>query len=102
MNKKQSRGSKYVLFERKLMRKILSLVLVAICAVILLRELIRGRFGNTVVGFLTGLFRLDYDDALYIYELIFRDNLNRDHCRSNHHRNHSGIPVFHPLDDRIF
>lgn len=41
MNKKQSRGSKYVLFERKLMRKILSLVLVAICAVILLRELIR-------------------------------------------------------------
>ena len=61
MNKKQSRGSKYVLFERKLMRKILSLVLVAICAVILLRELIRGRFGNTVVGFLTGLFRLDYD-----------------------------------------
>ena len=58
------------------MRKILSLVLVAICAVILLRELIRGRFGNTVVGFLTGLFRLDYDDALYIYELIFRDNLN--------------------------
>ena len=39
MNRKQSRGSKYVLFERKLMRKILSLVLVAICAVILLREL---------------------------------------------------------------
>ena len=75
MNKKQSRGSKYVLFERKLMRKILSLVFVSICAVFLLRELIRGRFGDTVVGFLTGLFHLDYDDALYIYEITFRNNL---------------------------
>jgi len=75
LNKKKSRGSKYVLFERKLMRKILSLVFVSICAVFLLRELIRGRFGDTVVGFLTGLFHLDYDDALYIYEITFRNNL---------------------------
>ena len=75
---KDSRKSKnhYVLFERKMMRKILSLVLAAIGAVFLLRELIRGRFGNTVVGFLTGLFHLDYDDALYIYEVTFRNNLD--------------------------
>ena len=59
-----------------MMRKILSLVLAAIGAVFLLRELIRGRFGNTVVGFLTGLFHLDYDDALYIYEVTFRNNLD--------------------------
>lgn len=57
-------------------RKMLSLVLIAIGAVFLLRELIRGRFGDAVVAFLTGVFRLDYSDALYIYEAIFRQNLD--------------------------
>ena len=80
------------------MRKILSLVFVSICAVFLLRELIRGRFGDTVVGFLTGLFHLDYDDAHYNYEITFRNHSGRRH----HHCYHRGIPLFHPLDDRIF
>ena len=65
-----------MLFERKMTRKMLSLVLIAIGAVFLLRELIRGRFGDAVVAFLTGVFRLDYSDALYIYEAIFRQNLD--------------------------
>ena len=70
------RKSSYVLFERKMTRKMLSLVLIAIGAVFLLRELIRGRFGDAVVAFLTGVFRLDYSDALYIYEATFRDHLD--------------------------
>ena len=57
-------------------RKMLSLVLIAIGAVFLLRELIRGRFGDAVVAFLTGVFHLDYSDALYIYEATFRDHLD--------------------------
>ena len=65
-----------MLFERKMTRKMLSLVLIAIGAVFLLRELIRGRFGDAVVAFLTGVFRLDYSDALYIYEATFRDHLD--------------------------
>ena len=60
-----------------MMRKILSLVLAAIGAVFLLRELIRGRFGNTVVGFLTGLFHLDYDDALYTGIQLLRESRSR-------------------------
>ena len=74
--KNVGRKSSYVLFERKMTRKMLSLVLIAIGAVFLLRELIRGRFGDAVVAFLTGVFRLDYSDALYIYEAIFRQNLD--------------------------
>ena len=65
-----------MLFERKMTRKMLSLVLTAIGAVFLLRELIRGRFGDAVVAFLTGVFHLDYSDALYIYEATFRDHLD--------------------------
>ena len=57
-------------------RKMLSLVLISIGAVFLLRELIRGRFGDSVVAFLTGVFHLDYSDALYIYEATFRNNLD--------------------------
>ena len=74
--KNVGRKSSYVLFERKMTRKMLSLVLIAIGAVFLLRELIRGRFGDAVVAFLTGVFRLDYSDALYIYEATFRDHLD--------------------------
>ena len=74
--KNVGRKSSYVLFERKMTRKMLSLVLIAIGAVFLLRELIRGRFGDAVVAFLTGVFRLDYSDALYIYEAVFRQNLD--------------------------
>ncbi len=57
-------------------RKMLSLVLISIGAVFLLRELIRGRFGDAVVAFLTRVFHLEYSDALYIYEATFRNNLN--------------------------
>ena len=74
--KNVGRKSSYVLFERKMTRKMLSLVLIAIGAVFLLRELIRGRFGDAVVAFLTRVFRLDYSDALYIYEATFRDHLD--------------------------
>ena len=77
MSKKNiRRKSSYVLFERKMTRKMLSLVLISIGAVFLLRELIRGRFGDSVVAFLTGVFHLDYSDALYIYEATFRNNLD--------------------------
>ena len=70
MSKRNVRKSSYVLFERKMTRKMLSLVLISIGAVFLLRELIRGRFGDSVVAFLTGVFHLDYSDALYILSLI--------------------------------
>ncbi len=76
MSKRNVRKSSYVLFERKMTRKMLSLVLISIGAVFLLRELIRGRFGDSVVAFLTGVFHLDYSDALYIYEATFRNNLD--------------------------
>ncbi len=76
MSKRNVRKSSYVLFERKMTRKMLSLVLISIGAVFLLRELIRGRFGDAVVAFLTGVFRLEYSDALYIYEAVFRNNLD--------------------------
>lgn len=75
MSRKRIRKSSYVLFERKMTRKMLSLVLISIGVVFLLRELIRGRFGDAVVAFLTNMFHLDYSDALYIYETVFRDNL---------------------------
>lgn len=65
-----------MLFIRTITRKMLSFVLISIGVIFLIRELIRGRFGDAVVAFLTSMFRLDYSDALYIYERVFRDNLN--------------------------
>ena len=67
MSKRRVRKSNYYLFERKMMRKMLSLILISIGMVFLFRELIRGRFGEAVVTFLASRFRLEYSDALYIY-----------------------------------
>ena len=76
MSKKTARKSNYYQFERKMMRKMFSLILISIGMVLFLRELIRGRFGEAVVTFLASKFRLDYLDALYIYKTTFRENLD--------------------------
>lgn len=74
------RKSNYALFERKMTRKMLSMVLVSVGVVFLLRELVRNRFGDAVVAFLANTFRLDYWDALYIYQTIFREHLELIIC----------------------
>lgn len=58
----------------------LSMVLISIGIVLGLRELIRGHFGDAVVGFLANTFRLNYKDALYIYEATFRHHLETIIC----------------------
>lgn len=80
MSRKKVRKSDYYLFERKMMRKMFSLVLISIGMVFLFRELIRGRFGEAVVTFLASKFRLEYNDALYIYETTFREHLDMIIC----------------------
>lgn len=57
-----------------------SLILISIGMVFLFRELIRGRFGEAVVTFLASRFRLEYSDALYIYEKTFREHLDMIIC----------------------
>lgn len=57
-----------------------SLILISIGMVFLFRELIRGRFGEAVVTFLASSFRLEYSDALYIYEKTFREHLDMIIC----------------------
>lgn len=61
-------------------RKMLSMVLLSIGVIFLLRELIRGRFGDAVVSFLANTFLLDYTDALYIYQATFRDHFELIIC----------------------
>ena len=80
MSRKKVRKSDYYLFERKMMRKMFSLILISIGMVFLFRELIRGRFGEAVVTFLASKFRLEYSDALYIYETTFREHLDMIIC----------------------
>lgn len=80
MSRKKVRKSDYYLFERKMMRKMFSLILISIGIVFLFRELIRGRFGEAVVTFLASKFRLEYNDALYIYETTFREHLDMIIC----------------------
>ena len=80
MSKKNVRKSSYVAFERKMTRKMLSMMLIAVGIVFLLRELIRGRFGDAVVDFLGRTFFLDYKDALYIYQATFRNHLGTIIC----------------------
>lgn len=79
-DKRPFRKSNYTLFERKMTFKMLSMVLISVGIVLLLRELIRGRFGNAVVDFLIHTFRLDPLDALYIYQTVFRDHLELFLC----------------------
>lgn len=80
MSRKKVQKSDYYLFERKMMRKMFSLILISIGMVFLFRELIRGRFGEAVVTFLASRFRLEYSDALYIYEKTFREHLDMIIC----------------------
>ncbi len=80
MSKKTVRKSSYILFERKMTRRMLSMVFISIGIVLGLRELIRGRFGDAVVEFLANTFRLNYRDALYIYEATFRHHLETIIC----------------------
>lgn len=63
-----------------MMQKMLSLILISIGMVLFFRELIRGHFGEAVVTFLASKFRLEYQDALYIYETVFRENLSMIIC----------------------
>lgn len=56
------------------------MMLAAVGIVFLLRELIRGRFGNAVVTFLSDRFSLDYTDSLYIYQTTFRHHLGTIIC----------------------
>lgn len=80
MSRKKVRKSDYYLFERKMMRKMFSLILISIGMVFLFRELLRGRFGEAVVTFLASKFRLEYKDALYIYATTFREHLDMIIC----------------------
>ncbi len=80
MSRKSTRKNRYVAFERKMTRKMLSMMLMAVGIVFLLRELIRGRFGDAVVDFLGRTFFLDYTDALYIYQATFRNHLGTIIC----------------------
>ena len=80
MSRKKVRKSNYYLFERKMMQKMFTLILASIGMIFLFRELIRGHFGEAVVTFLASKFRLEYQDALYIYETTFRENLDMIMC----------------------
>ncbi len=80
MSRKNVRKSNYYLFERKMMQKMFSLIFISIVLVLLLRELLRGRFGEAVVTFLASRFQLQYTDALYIYETTFREHLDMILC----------------------
>jgi len=54
----------------------LLLTLTSIAGVFLLRILLRGQIGEGIVNFLTRNFSFDYQDALMIYQYIFRNNMD--------------------------
>ncbi|AFV02176.1 Sensor histidine kinase VanS [Dehalobacter sp. DCA] len=55
----------------------ISLITVAAAVtVFLLREILRGQFGDLIVQFLVNAFHFNYSDALTIYQLVIRNNMD--------------------------
>lgn len=73
---KSNKKGNYTRLKRKVFLQMLLLTLTSIAGVFLLRILLRGQIGEGIVNFLTRNFSFDYQDALMIYQYIFRNNMD--------------------------
>ncbi len=74
--KKERLGNEFKQLQTKIFVKTSIMMLGATFATFLLYKVfLRGRFANTVVGFLNVFFYHDYEVALSVYESVFRNNM---------------------------
>jgi two-component system sensor histidine kinase VanS len=75
-SKRAKRKNDYSKLKRKVFLQISLITVAAAVTVFLLREILRGQFGDLIVQFLVNAFHFNYSDALTIYQLVIRNNMD--------------------------
>lgn len=72
---KNNKKGNYTNLRRKIFFQMLLITVAAAMTVILLRNILRGLIGDSIVRFLITAFHFDISDALTIYQLVIRNNM---------------------------
>nr|WP_148133006.1 vancomycin resistance histidine kinase VanS [Candidatus Formimonas warabiya] len=75
-SKRDKRRNDYTKLERKVFFQMFLITVAAAVTVYLLRYILRGQIGDRIVLFLVNAFHFENSDALTIYQLVFRNNMN--------------------------
>ena len=76
MKNKIVRQKPYARLIRKMFGQTLAILLLAIVAILFLRSAGRGYIGNGITGFISGVLHLDWYQAVNIYQIYIRNNLD--------------------------
>jgi len=74
-SKRDKRKNDYTRLKSKVFFQMLLITVAAAVTVYLLRYILRGQIGDRIVLFLVKAFHFDTSDALTIYQLVFRNNM---------------------------
>lgn len=74
-SKRENRRNDYAKLKGKVFYQMLLITTAATVTVYLLRNILRGQVGDRIVQFLVNVFHFSYTDALTIYQLVFRSNM---------------------------
>ncbi|WP_411682805.1 sensor histidine kinase [Clostridium thailandense] len=75
-SKSDKRSNDYIKIERKVFFRMLLIIFATVTTVYLLRNILRGRIGDRIVRFLVIAFRFENSDAMTIYQLMIRNNMD--------------------------
>nr|WP_042331407.1 vancomycin resistance histidine kinase VanS [Desulfosporosinus orientis] len=75
-SKRDKRRNDYIKLKRKIFFQMLLITVAATVTVYLLRYILRGRIGDRIVLFLVYAFHFENSDALTIYQLVIRNNMD--------------------------
>ncbi|MBV7275851.1 GHKL domain-containing protein [Clostridium sp. PL3] len=75
-SKSDKRSNDYTKIERKVFFRMLLIIFATVTTVYLLRNILRGRIGDRIVRFLVIAFRFENSDAMTIYQLMIRNNMD--------------------------
>lgn len=74
-SKRDKRKNDNAKLKRKVFYQMLLITVAAAVTVYLLRNILRGQVGDSIVRFLVDVFHFDYSNAQTIYQLVFRSNM---------------------------
>ncbi|TGE33365.1 vancomycin resistance histidine kinase VanS [Desulfosporosinus sp. Sb-LF] len=75
-SKRDEKRNDYTKLKRKVFFQMLLITVAAAVTVYLLRYILRGQIGDRIVRFLVNAFNFEYSDALTIYQLVIRNNMD--------------------------
>lgn len=71
-----ARTNDYTKIKRKIFSQMILITVAPVVIVFILRNILRGQIGNRIVEFLVSTFNFDYSEALQIYRVLIRNNIN--------------------------